>query len=64
MKSSDQLIEAASNSHNISASKFKLLELCGKSAEIVDGERRFQTRRLLNKTYLMDSRLIERRKNL
>lgn len=59
---SEKIAEAASNAHNISPLGFNLLNLCGKKAELVQGERRFITRRLLNKTYLMDARLIDRRK--
>lgn len=58
---SEQIAEAAYNAHNVSALEFNLINLCGKKAELVQGERRFQTRRLLNKTYLMDARLIDRR---
>lgn len=58
----EQIAEAASNAHNISAAHFNLLELCGKEQVLVQGERRFTTRRLLNKVYLMDKRLIDRRK--
>ena len=62
MKStSEQIAEAASNAHNISAAHFNLLALCGKELVLVQGERRFETRRLLNKVYLMDRRLIDRR---
>jgi hypothetical protein len=57
----EQIMQAAANTQNISVRKFNLLKLCGKRAEIVDGERRFQTRRLINKVYLMDDRLIDRR---
>lgn len=45
------------------AMQFKFIALFGKHAEFVQGERRFITRRLRNKTYLMDTRLIERRTN-
>lgn len=57
----EQIAEAASNAHNISAAQFNLLALCGKEQVLVQGERRFETRRLLNKVYLMDRRLIDRR---
>lgn len=62
MKSTcEQIVEAASNTHNLGKMQFKFIELFGKQAEFVQGERRFQTRRLRNKTYLMDARLLERR---
>lgn len=62
MQTTAELIaQAADNAHNISASKFKLLEICGKQAVIVQGDRRFVTRRFLDKVYLMDRRLIDRR---
>ena len=57
----EQIAQAASNAHNISATQFNLLALCGKEAVLVQGERRFETRRFLNKVYLMDRRLIDRR---
>lgn len=57
----EQIAEAASNTYNISAAQFNLLALCGTEHVLVQGERRFTTRRLLNKVYLMDKRLIDRR---
>lgn len=57
----EPITEAAYNTAKSSAAKFWLVQLFGKQAELVQGERRFQTRRFFNTTYLMDRRLVDRR---
>jgi hypothetical protein len=62
MQTNAELIaQAASNAHNLNLALYRLIDLFGKQAVIVQGERRFITRRFLNKVYLMDRRLIDRR---
>ena len=57
----EPITEAAYNTAKISAAKFWLVQLFGQQAELIQGERRFQTRRFFNTTYLMDRRLVDRR---
>ena len=57
----EQIYEAAHNMHKASPLEIKFAELFGKKAVLVQGERRFECRRIGNKTYLMDRRLQDRR---
>lgn len=55
----EQIVEAASNSYNMSRAEFMFRQLFGTKAVFIQGERRLEARRLGDKTYLMDERLIK-----
>jgi hypothetical protein len=57
----EEIAEAAINKHGIGNMQFKFIALFGAHAEFVQGERRFITRRMIIKVFLMDKRLIQRR---
>jgi hypothetical protein len=57
----EKIYEAAHNMHQASALEIKFAELFGTKATLVQGEQRFETRRVGNTTYLMDRRLTDRR---
>lgn len=52
----NKLYEAAQAAFKCSKLQMTFVELFGKKAEIVQGERRFQTRRLGDTTYLIGER--------
>lgn len=55
----EQIAEAAANAYNISWVEFLFIQLFGRKAVFLQGERRFKARRLGDKIYLMDKRLIK-----
>jgi hypothetical protein len=61
MINSNEVYLAAINTSKASVLEMTFAELFGSKAQLVQGERRFDIRRFLNKPYLIDRRLRDRR---